>query len=78
MTRAPYPKFSLDLAPFDFCLFGKLKNVMKGCAFGNANELSLGIMSEVNKINREKLEAVFDEWLLRLDRCINMNGKYID
>jgi hypothetical protein len=78
MTRVLHPAFSPDLALSDFYLFGKLKNVMKGYAFRNENKLSLGIMSEVSKISREELEAIFDEWLLRLNWCININGEYVD
>jgi hypothetical protein len=78
MTRVLHPAFLPDLAPSDFYLFGKLKNVMKGYAFENENKLSLGIMSEVSKISCEELEAAFDKWLLRLDRCININGEYVD
>jgi hypothetical protein len=78
MTRGFHQAFSPNLAPSDFYLFGKLKNVMKRYAFGNENKLSLGIMNEVSKISREELEAVFDKQLLRLDRCININGEYVD
>jgi hypothetical protein len=59
MTGTPHPTFSLDLTPSYFDLFEKLKNVMKGCAFANDNEPFLRIMSEVSKIRREELEAVF-------------------
>jgi hypothetical protein len=61
MTRVPHPSLSPDLVPSDFYLFGKLKNIMKGCAFENENEFSLGIMSEVSKISCEELETVFGE-----------------
>jgi hypothetical protein len=33
MRRASDPVFSQDLAPFDFYLFRKFKNVMIGCVF---------------------------------------------
>jgi hypothetical protein len=78
MTRAPHPQFSPDLAPSDFYLFEKLKTTMKGCLFEDENELLAGIISELNKINREELETVFQEWVLRLDRCIDTGGEYVD
>jgi hypothetical protein len=67
MTRILHQAFSLDLAPSDFYLFGKLKKVMKRCVFEYENEFFVGIMTELNKVSREELEAVFEEWLLRLD-----------
>jgi hypothetical protein len=78
MTRTPHPSFSPDLAPSDFYLFGRLKTTMKGCLFEDENELWVGIISELNKISREQLETVFQEWVLRLDRCIDTGGKYVD
>jgi hypothetical protein len=38
MTKASDAMSSQDLAPSDFCLFGKPKKLMKECAFGNENE----------------------------------------
>jgi hypothetical protein len=35
-------------------------------------------MTELNKVSREELEAVFEEWLLILDRSINTKGDHID
>jgi hypothetical protein len=51
---------------------------VKGCIFEDENERFVGIMTELNKVSREKLEAVFEEWMLRLDRCINTKGEYVD
>jgi hypothetical protein len=78
MGRAPSQVFSPNLAPSDFSLFEKLKKVIKGCVFGNVKKLFREIMSEASKISREGFEAVFPEWLLRLDRCINLNGECVD
>jgi hypothetical protein len=47
-----------------------------GAAFAN-DELLQGRMEVLNGISREKLD-VFEEWLLRLDRCIQQNGEYVD
>jgi histone-lysine N-methyltransferase SETMAR len=78
MTRANHPAFSPDLAPSDFYLFEKLKKHMKGCVFEDENELFVSTMIELNKVNREELEVVFAEWLLRLYRCINRKRDYLD
>jgi hypothetical protein len=75
MIKAPQLPFSADLAPSDFYLFRKLENVMKQYALANENNLSLGIMGEASKMSCEGFEAFFDEWLLRLDPCVNMNGE---
>jgi hypothetical protein len=66
------------MAYSDFSFVGKVKNVMKRCACGNKNELFLRTMSEVSKITCEELEDVFNESLLQLDRCTNINREYVD
>jgi hypothetical protein len=45
-------------------------------AFADEDEFLQGVMEVFNGISREELEAVFEEWLLRLDRCIQQNGEY--
>jgi hypothetical protein len=59
MTRAFHTGFLPDLAPSDFYLFEKLKNVMNGCGFEDENELFMGIPIELNNVGREEIEAVF-------------------
>jgi hypothetical protein len=78
LTRAPHPAFLLDLALSDFYLFGKLKMVLMGAPFADGDELLQGVMKVLNGISREELEAVFPEWLLRLDRCIQQNGEHVE
>jgi hypothetical protein len=39
MERAPYPPYSPDLAPSDSFLFGHVKRMLCGCAFGSSGVL---------------------------------------
>jgi hypothetical protein len=78
LMRAPHPAFSPDLAPSDFCLFGKLKMALIGAIFANNDKLLQGVMEVLNGISREELEVVFEQWLLRLERCIQQNGEYVE
>jgi hypothetical protein len=75
--RAPHPAFSLDLAPSDFYRFGKLKMAVIGAAFAD-DERMQGIMEVFNGSSREELEAIFEEWLIRFDRCPQQNGEYVE
>jgi hypothetical protein len=75
LTRAPHPVFSLDLAPSDFCLFGKLKMAMMSTGFADGEPLQ-GMMEVLNGISREGLQDVFEECLLRFDSCIQTNKEY--
>jgi histone-lysine N-methyltransferase SETMAR len=78
LTQAPHPTFSPDLASSDFYLFGKLKMALMGAAFTNDDELLQGVIEVLNGISREGFEGVFEEWPLRLDRCIHQNGEYVE
>jgi histone-lysine N-methyltransferase SETMAR len=70
MKRAPHPAFSPDLAPSDFYLFGKIKTALMGSEFASEKELLDGVLAVISAISREELEAVFEDWLSRLDQGV--------
>jgi hypothetical protein len=55
-----------------------MKNLLKGKKFASAEEILDEICWILDAIRREKLNAVFDNWERRLQRCITMNGEYVD
>jgi hypothetical protein len=57
-----HPPYSSDLAPSDFCLFGKLKEQMAGSEFKSTEDLLATISALTNAISREELESAFQEW----------------
>jgi hypothetical protein len=71
-----HPPYSPDLAPCDFWLFPKLKNVLKGQRFADLS----GIQREMKKLLRGIPENDFQEcvrqWHHRLTKCIASQGKY--
>ena len=78
LRNAPHPPYSPDLAPSDFYLFGYLKNKMKGESFPSADDLLQRVLQILNNISTDTLKKVFDEWLDRLQRCINAKGDYFE
>jgi hypothetical protein len=78
MRRTHQPPFSPNLAPPDFYLFAKLKTTFIGSAFENEQELLDGIMMVLDRITRDELESVFEEWVTRLDVCIHQSGDYVE
>jgi hypothetical protein len=78
MRRAPQPQVSPDLAPSDFYLFGKLKMTLMGSVFANEQELLDGVTRVLDGITRDELESVFEEWVARLDVCIQRGGDYVE
>jgi histone-lysine N-methyltransferase SETMAR len=78
LKRAPQPPFSPDLAPSDFYLFGKVKTALMGATFEDAEQLLQAVMAVLNGISRDELERVFEEWLVRLDACVQQGGDYVE
>jgi hypothetical protein len=64
------PRYSPDLAPSDFHLFGKLKEQMTGNEFESTEDLLATIRRLTNAISREEFESVFQEWERRLEEWI--------
>jgi hypothetical protein len=53
-----------------FSCLGISKNRLQGQRFGCANELPSGVRKILDEISAKTSEAVFREWMNRLDRCI--------
>jgi hypothetical protein len=77
MEKAPYPLHSPDSAPSSFFLFGHVKRMLCGCAFGSSGELLSAVAGTLAWIEKSILINVFHEWRKRLRKCINTEGEYI-
>jgi hypothetical protein len=51
---------------------------LMGATFDTVQELLKGVMRLLNGILREECETVFDQWLKRLDACIQQYGEYVE
>jgi hypothetical protein len=74
---APHPPRSPDLPPFDYFLFGHIKDKLKGLSFPSALHLHRAIKQRVQSIDRSTLMATFDQWIVRAERCIQLDGDYV-
>jgi hypothetical protein len=73
---AHHPPYSPDLALSDFLLFGYIKHKIAGQEFVSADRLLEAIRETFGHLSRPVLESVFDEWLMRLQRCIDYQDSY--
>jgi hypothetical protein len=78
MKRSPQSPFSPDLAPSDFYLFGKLKTTLTRSVFENEQKPLNGMMRVLDRITGDELESVFEEWVARLDVCIQRGGGCVE
>jgi transposase len=73
---APHPPYSPDLAPSDFFLFGHLKGKMIGREFDSPDALIAWIKATFEALPKPGLEQVFEEWIRRVEQCIDNEGSY--
>lgn len=76
--KVPHLPYSPDLAICDFGIFGTAKTSFQGKRFDTEEEL----LSELQKFLREKPKefyiSLFENWIKRLQRCIDIGGEYVE
>jgi histone-lysine N-methyltransferase SETMAR len=77
MKPAPHPRYSPDLAPSDFFLFGCMERKLMGYRAESESELLVRICVILAEIPPDVLNAVFFEWTHRLQKCVHTNGDSI-
>jgi hypothetical protein len=77
MKQAPRPPYSPDLAPSDFFLFGYVKGKLMGYRVETPSELLVGIWVILAEIPRDTLNAVFLEWMERLQKRVQVDCEYV-
>ena len=72
-----HPPCSTDLAPFDFCLFPKLKFFLAGQRFSSNREATAaveGYFADLTKNHyRDGIMALEHRW----NKCISLKGDYV-
>jgi hypothetical protein len=77
LKRAPHSPYSPDLAPSDFYLFEYVKHQLQGHEFTEGAEIVSAISEILNQIPTDTLVDAFDDWMRRLERCINISGEHV-
>ena len=78
ISTLPHPAYSPDLAPCDFWLFPKLKELLAGNKYTRVQDLSKAVNAELRGIPKEEYRAAFDRWRRRLQLCIERDGEYFE
>lgn len=73
-----HPPYSPDLAPCDFALFPFIKDKLKGRKFTSDEELLSAWDHECAVLPENKWIDIFDDWFLRMTKCINCDGNYFE
>ena len=72
INTVPQPPYSLDLAPFYFWLFPKLR----GCRYETIEEMKEAVMKVIDTLTQEDFHGGFQKLLERYKKCIAAGGDY--
>jgi hypothetical protein len=68
----------LLLAPYDFFLFPRIKKELKNRHFDNVENLAHAIQAITDGIPKEDYQKSFENWKIRLQKCIDHDGNYFE
>jgi histone-lysine N-methyltransferase SETMAR len=75
--RIKYPPFSPDIAPSDYYLFGRLKQLLQGTEANSDEECKNHIKNALQKIPPQEFLKSLKVWKTKMEKIINSNGEYI-
>jgi len=73
-----HPAYSRDLAPSDFSLFPKIKEILKGRHFDGTDDITSNTMAALKAIPQNQFKNCFVGWTRRWHRCIASQGEYFE
>ena len=73
-----HPPYCPDPAPCDFFLFPKIKSARKGTRFESVDALKAKATQLLNSITQDDLQHCFQQWKIRMERCRDRVGDYIE
>ena len=68
------PSYSPELAPYDFCLFPKLR----GCRYETIEEMKEAMTKVIDTLTQEDFHGAFQKLLERYNKCIAAGGDYFE
>lgn len=78
IETVPHPPYSPDLAPNDFFLYPQAKKELKGRRFPTAAAAVKKLEAILKVLSKEGFEHVFKEWQRRWNKCVALNGDYLE
>ena len=74
ITMLEHPACSPDLAPSDFFLFPKIKEILKGRHFDDIDDIRSNTMAALKAIPQNQFQNCFEGWTRRWHRCVASQG----
>jgi len=73
-----HPAYSPDLAPSDFFLFPKIKEILKGSHFDDIHGIRSNTTAALKAIPQNQFQNCFEGWTKHRHRCIVFQGEYFE
>jgi len=73
-TMLEHPAYSPYLAPSDFLLFPKIKEILKGRHFGDIDDIRSNTIAALKAIPQNQFQNCFEGWTRHWHRCIASQG----
>jgi len=78
ITVLEHPLYSPDLAPCDFFYFKKITSALKGTRFESIEAVKAKAAELMNKLSEDDLQHCFQQWKIRMERCRDRGGEYVE
>ena len=77
ITVLEHPPYSPDLSAL-WLFFPKIKSALKGTKFETADAVKAKTTEPMNKLSEDDLQHCFQQWKIRMERCRDRIGEYIE
>ena len=78
IKTVPHRPYSADLAPYDLCLFPKLREKLRGCRYETIEEMKEAVTKVIDTLTQEDFHEAFQKLLERYSKCIAAGGNYFE
>jgi transposase len=76
VTVLEHPSYSPDLAPSDFLLFPKIKEILKGRHFDDIDDIRCNTIAALKATPQNQFQNWFAGWTRPWHWCIDFQGEY--
>jgi transposase len=78
ITVLEHPPYSQDLAPYDFFLFPKIKEILTGRHSDDNEDMTSNTTVALKTIPQNQFQYCFEGWTRRWHQCIASQGDYFE
>jgi len=78
ITVLKHPAYSPDLAPSEFFLFPKIKEILKSRHFDDIDHIRSNTTAALKAIPQNQFQNCLEGWSRRWHRCIVSQGEYFE